>query len=160
MKVHDGNWVNCAGTINETIKIKISDEELGTDCVTKAIKFKVVHPPEIIVWNTTDLLSNCTEMKIDPVNNRLEGTAIEGADEIKNCIKFLKVVLDDVPSTTYKKDPESNNLTKNINECWPDNPCGHGTCIDTDGAFNCICDEGWKTIGNETCGKQFKFGKL
>ena len=100
LKVHDGNWLECGTTINE-IKVKISDKELGTVCVTKAIKYKVVYPLEIIVWNTTDLLSNCTKMKIDPVESRLQATVIEGKNETKDCIKFLKVVLKDVPSTTF-----------------------------------------------------------
>ena len=74
MKVPGGNWANCGGTINEKIKIKISDKELGTECVTKAIKYA----PGEIVRNTTNLLSNCTEMKIDPVKSRLQATVIEG----------------------------------------------------------------------------------
>ena len=38
--------------------------------------------------------------------------------------------------------------------------CGNGNCTDTEGGFNCICHEGWETIGNKTCSNQFKFGKL
>ena len=100
MKVPKGNWTKCGGTINEKIKIKISDKELGTECVTESIKYAPGEvDQEMIVWNTTNLLSNCTKMKIDPVKSRLQGTVIEGTDEIKSCVKFLKVVLNDVPST-------------------------------------------------------------
>ena len=114
MKISGGDWSNCGGTINETIKIRISDEELGTDCVTKAKKF-VVNQEN--VWNNPwnkmdDLLLNCTKMKIDPVKSRLQGVLIEGADEIKHCIEFLEVVLNDVPPTIYRKDAKSNTLNK------------------------------------------------
>ena len=86
---------------------------MGTDCVTKAIKYAPGEvDQEMIVWNTTDLLSNCTKMKIDPVKSRLQGTVIEGADEIKDCIKFLQVVLNDADGTIYKKDPSA--LTKKV----------------------------------------------
>ena len=122
MKVPDGDWVDCGGTINETIKIKISDEELGTECITKAKTF-VPGQEDEIVWNNPwnmmdDLLLNCTKMKIDPVKSRLQGVVIQGTDEVKDCIEFLEVVLDDddddddVQSTIYKKDPESNTLNK------------------------------------------------
>ena len=50
MKVPGGNWANCGGTINEKIKIKISDKELRTECVTKASPGEI--DQEIIVWNT------------------------------------------------------------------------------------------------------------
>ena len=110
MKVPDGNWTNCGGTINEKIKVKIFDLELGTKCVTRALEYKVGQ--EIIVWNTTNLF-NCTEMKIDRVKSRLQGTVIEGKDEIKSCIKFVKVVLNDADSTVYEKDPSA--LTKKVN---------------------------------------------
>ena len=59
----------------------------------------------------------------------------------------------------WEKYENGKNCTKNINECLAD-PCGNGDCTDTDGAFNCTCHEGWGPIGNETCGNQFKFGKL
>ena len=119
MKVPDGDWVDCGGTINETIKIKISDEELGTECITKAKTF-VPGQEDEIVWNNPwnmmdDLLLNCTKMKIDPVKSRLQGVVIQGTDEVKDCIEFLEVVLnddDDGESTKYKKDPKSNILNK------------------------------------------------
>ena len=108
MKVPNDNWADCGTTINEKIQVKIFDKELGTDCVTKAIKYAPgVVDQEMIVWNTNDLLSNCTKMKIDPVKSRLQGTVIEGADEIKHCIKFLQVVLNDFHGTVYKKDPSA-----------------------------------------------------
>ena len=114
MKAPEGNWTNCGGTINEKIKIKISDEETGTECVTKAKKFE---KEEENVWNNPwnkmeDLLLNCTKMKIDPLKSRLQGVVIEGADEIKHCIEFLEVVLNDVASTRYTKDAKSNTLNK------------------------------------------------
>ena len=127
MKVPKSKWAGCGSTITDKeIKIKISDG-LGNQCVTESIKYET-HPDgvyvphemrEMIVWNTTNLLSNCTEMKIDPVNNRLEGTAIEGADEIKNCIKFLQVVLTDTDGTVYEKDPVSNVLNKSTTTTPP-----------------------------------------
>ena len=110
MKVPHGNWTKCGGTINEKIKVKIFDLELGTKCVTRALEYKVGQ--EKIVWNTTNLLSNCTEMKIDRVKSRLQGTVIEGKDEIKSCIKFVNVVLNDTIGTVYEKDPSA--LTKKV----------------------------------------------
>ena len=110
MKVPQGNWTNCGGTINEKIKVKIFDLEFGTNCVTRALEYKVGQ--EIIVWNTDNLLSNCTEMKIDSVKSRLQGTVIEGKDEIKSCIKFVNVVLNDTNGTVYEKDPSA--LTKKV----------------------------------------------
>ena len=113
MKVPGGNWANCGGTNNEKIKIKISDKELGTECVTESIKYAPGEiDQEMIVWNTTNLLSNCTEMKIDRVKSRLQGTVIEGKDEIKSCIKFVNVVLNDTNGTVYEKDPSA--LTKKV----------------------------------------------
>ena len=112
IKVPTGNWTTCGGTIkkSEKIKIKISDEVLGTECFTNPKEYEVGND---IVWHTHELMldSDCAEMKIDPVNSRLQGVIIQGVHE-KHCIKILNVVLDDALSTTYKKDPESNNLNK------------------------------------------------
>ena len=47
------------------------------------------------------------EMKIDPAKSRLQGTVIKGEDEIKDCIKILKVVLNDTHGTVYEKDPSA-----------------------------------------------------
>ena len=50
---------------------------------------------------------------------------------------------------------ESGNCTKNVNECDViENPCGHGTCNDTEGSYICICDSGWE---NEEKGISFFF---
>ena len=114
MKVPRGNWSSCGTTINENIQVKISDKEFKTDCVTESIKYEthkdgVLVAYDMIVWNTNALLSNCTEMKIDRVKSRLQGTVIQGTDEIKSCIKFIQVVLNDADGTVYERDPISLN---------------------------------------------------
>ena len=60
----------------------------------------------------------------------------------------------------FSETKENGNCTKNIDECkWAINPCGNGECIDTDGGYNCTCDDGW-LFENGTCGSRFKFGKF
>ena len=114
MKVPARHWADCGSTINnKEMKIEISDD-LGNKCVTEPMMYDTHKKGfyefyEMIVWNTPDLLSNCTEMKIDPVKSRLHGTVIEGADEIKDCIKFIQVVLNDKDGTVYERDPISLN---------------------------------------------------
>ena len=109
MNINNNNWTACGTKINEDIKIKISDQELGTECVTKAKVFVV---GEETIWNTDDLLSDCTILKIDPVNSRLQSMLIKGADEMTDCINLmnLNVVLEDY--TIYKKEPDSFELKK------------------------------------------------
>ena len=67
-------WTECGGEINEDIKIKISDQELGTECVTKAKGFM---GDEETIWNTDDL-SDCTKLKIDPAKSHLQSMLIKG----------------------------------------------------------------------------------
>ena len=97
LKVPTNDWTNCGGTINEKIKVQITDD-LENKCVTESIKYEV---GQEMIWNSANLLSSCTEMKVDPVKSRLQGTVIEGTDEFKHCIKFLKVILDDADGTVY-----------------------------------------------------------
>ena len=114
MKVPKSKWAGCGSTITDKeIKIKISDG-LGNQCVTESIKYEthkdgVLVAYDMIVWNTNALLSNCTEMKIDRVKSRLQGIVIQGTDEIKSCIKFIQVVLNDADGTVYERDPISLN---------------------------------------------------
>ena len=122
--VQADNWQSCGSTINnKKMKIEISDG-LGNKCFTESIMYETIKEGvfvahDLIVWDTTDLLLNCTEMKIDPVNGLLEGTVIEGEDEIKDCIKFLQVVLTDTDGTVYEKDPVSNVLNKSTTTTPP-----------------------------------------
>ena len=109
MNVTSHKFSDCLTKINEDIKIKISDQELGTECVTKAKVFVV---GEETIWNTDDLLSNCTKLKFDPANSHLQIMLIEGTDEMKGCINSinLNVVLKD--DTIYKNEPNSFELKK------------------------------------------------
>ena len=45
-------------------------------------------------------------------------------------------------------------LISDIDECKDQNPCVNGICGNTNGSFDCICQEGYKRVNETFCSKE------
>ena len=101
-------WAECGGESNEKIQIKIHEY---WRCTTKAIKYEAGQ--ENVTWNNEDLLAGCAGVKPNPKEQTLHVIvipSIEGEGDIKYCLNFLEVVLND--GTVYKSSVHNKYRTK------------------------------------------------